>query len=161
MTNKRTRIEVQYADRNTLAPTKAEVVHWVRAALALSAPNESRSLVVRIVGDDESALLNATYRAKQGPTNVLSFPGPDAASYAPGLPLPLGDIAICAPVVVREAQAQGKPAAAHWAHLVVHGLLHLLGYSHEREGHRRRMEVQEIAVLEALKLPDPYAEVAA
>ena len=122
---------------------------------------------VRVVGSAESRRLNARYRGKDRPTNVLSFPpaplpGRMASPPAAHGPRPddesrpLGDLVICAQVVRSEARAQGKPLEAHWAHLVVHGALHLIGYDHEREAEARRMERREIAVLRRLGFDNPY-----
>jgi probable rRNA maturation factor len=110
-------------------------------------------LVVRIVDEAESAALNDRYRGKPEPTNVLSFP----CESPPGLALPhLGDLVICAPVVEREAREQGKPSEAHWAHMLVHGLLHLRGYDHQNEAEAETMEALESAILGQLGYPNPY-----
>lgn len=130
-------------------PSPARLRRWARAALAETARGRDRGeLTVRIVGNAESRRLNRRYRNKDKPTNVLSFPG-----EAPGL---LGDLVICAPVVAREAREQGKAAAAHWAHMVVHGVLHLLGFDHIRPGDAKVMERRERAILARLSFPDPY-----
>ena len=108
-------------------------------------------LSIRIVNEAESAELNAHYRHKQGATNILSFPVP------PGLPeLLLGDLAICAAVVAREAQEQNKSADAHWAHMTVHGVLHLKGYDHEEPAEADAMEALERRILGQLGYADPY-----
>jgi probable rRNA maturation factor len=115
---------------------------------------------VRVVGAAESRRLNKGWRRQDHATNVLSFPAPVARgrAVAAGEPRSLGDLVICAPVLAREARAQGKPKAAHWAHLVVHGSLHLLGFDHERAADACRMERREKRVLAALGFPDPYAD---
>jgi probable rRNA maturation factor len=130
-------------------PSPARLKGWARAAVA-GAPRgrDRRELTLRIVGNAESRTLNRRYRGKDKPTNVLSFP-----SEAPGL---LGDLVICAPVVAREAREQGKAPAAHWAHMVVHGVLHLLGFDHIRPGDAKVMERRERAILARLSFPDPY-----
>ena len=115
-----------------------------------------REIGVRVVGPAESRRLNARYRGKDKPTNVLSFPAAPLPPEASGAAHPLGDLVICAQVVRAEALAQGKPLRAHWAHLVVHGALHLIGYDHEREPDARRMERREITVLRALGFVNPY-----
>lgn len=110
-------------------------------------------LSIRITNRDEAALFNETYRGKSGPTNVLSFtanPPPEAES---GL---LGDIVICAPLVLEEARQQGKDEQAHWSHLIVHGVLHLLGYDHQNETDAAQMEGLETAALARLGFADPY-----
>lgn len=134
-------------------PKPAEFRRWVKAALP-----ESRSeaeLTLRLVGEEEGARLNEMYRHKTGATNVLSFP----FEAPPGVTLPLlGDIVICAPVVAREAREQGKASAAHWAHMTVHGVLHLLGYDHIEPAQAEEMEATERAILAQLGFSDPYAE---
>ncbi len=113
-----------------------------------------QSVVVRITDEDESAELNAAYRGKSGPTNVLSFP-----FEAPtGVPVEhLGDLVICAPLVQREAAEQGKPIEQHLAHLLIHGVLHLLGHDHLTDEEAERMEAIEVQLLARLGMPDPYA----
>lgn len=112
---------------------------------------------MRIVDEAESRALNHRFRDRDAPTNVLSFPAGDDLVLPEGEARPLGDIVLCAPVVEREAALQGKPAGAHWAHLLVHGALHLLGYDHGNDADAAEMEALEIAVLAAGGLPDPYA----
>ena len=124
---------------------------WVEAVLAQR--REPAELVIRLVGEAESRQLNRTYRGKDRPTNVLSFP----FEAPPEVPIPLlGDLVICAPVVAREAREQGKALQAHWAHMVIHGLLHLLGYDHETEEEAQSMESRERELLARLHFPDPY-----
>jgi probable rRNA maturation factor len=116
-------------------------------------------LGIRVVGAAESRRLNARYRGKDKPTNVLSFPPaplPARTSPAQASPRPLGDLVICAQVVRAEARAQRKHLRAHWAHLVVHGALHLIGYDHQRAAEAARMERREVAVLRRLGFADPY-----
>ena len=133
-------------------PALEVFIRWVDAALRDRCPDAE--VFIRIVGEAESAELNGRYRRKAGPTNVLSFP----AGLPAGVPLPaLGDLVICAPVVAREAEAQGKSTEAHWAHMVVHGCLHLLGFDHEREAEAAEMEPLETRILAQLGYPDPYA----
>ena len=135
-------------------PSPARLRQWARAALG----GAKGELTLRIVGAAESRAPNRRFRDKDKPTNVLSFP------YDP-LPRPLsrtrergelGDLVICAPVVNREAREQGKAAAAHWAHMVVHGVLHLRGFDHIRTAEARVMESRERAILARLSFPDPY-----
>ena len=128
-------------------------MRWGQAALN-SRGQATGELTVRIVNEAESSTLNQTYRAKQGPTNVLAFPyQPEIPELADTL---LGDVVICAPVVLREAQQQSKPVNAHWAHLVVHGVLHLLGYDHQQPQQTQIMERLEINILNDLGYPNPY-----
>lgn len=135
-------------------PARAQIVRWVRRAL--SGRRRHAALTVRIVDVPEGAALNARWRGKAGPTNVLSFPASGLEEIAPEQ---LGDIVICAPVVAQEAAAQDKPPEAHWAHLVVHGVLHLLGLDHVNAREARVMEAQEREILASLGFPDPYKEV--
>ena len=150
-------IDVQYGDDLSDAecvdlPNAQKIITWAEAALA--GMRAEAQLTVRIVSSAESAMLNQTYRHKQGATNVLSF----AIENADELPVPLlGDIAVCAPVVEREACEQGKAATAHWAHMVVHGTLHLLGYDHLNDAQAQEMESLEIRILAGLGFPNPYA----
>ena len=147
-------VTVQRAATGAGVPTPAELRKWARAALTANVRGE---LTVRIVTERESAELNGRYRGKAGPTNVLSFRAESPAVEAPGELLPFGDVVICAEVVAREAREQGKPLAAHWAHMVVHGALHLQGYDHENRRDAGIMEARERAVLDDLGFPDPYS----
>lgn len=147
-------VTVQHAAAGAGAPAAAELRKWARAALA---PDVRGELTLRIVGQRESAELNARYRGKAGPTNVLSFPAESPALGSGDELLPYGDVVICADVVAREAREQGKPLAAHWAHMVVHGALHLQGYDHENRRDAGIMEARERALLNDLGFPDPYS----
>ena len=134
-------------------PSPVSFRRWVEAALAGARRRQAAELSIRIVGTREGRTLNRTYRGKDYATNVLSFP----VDLPPGVRLPLlGDIAICAPVVRREAAEQGKPVAHHWAHLTVHGVLHLLGYDHIEDAEAVRMEALETRILKGLGISDPY-----
>jgi len=144
------RVTVQIATRRAGVPHARSFARWANVALARgSARRKSRDteLTIRVVGAAESRKLNRTWRRKDKPTNVLSF-----AAEAPVL----GDLAICAPVVAREAREQGKSPSAHWAHMVVHGVLHLLGYDHENDRDAQRMEAREANILAQLGMPNPY-----
>jgi len=135
------------------APAEGELRHWARAALA-GLRRRSVAVGVRIVGSREGRALNRRYRGKDRPTNVLSFP----FEAPPGTRTDvLGDLVICAPVVRREARAEHKDERAHWAHLVVHGILHLRGYDHDNARAAARMEGREIRILRRLGFPNPYA----
>lgn len=129
------------------------------AAIAPELANQRLSASLLLADDAEVHALNRQWRGKDKPTNVLSFPPaplpPGAAAAGEGRPL--GDLVICAQVVRSEAREQRKPLAAHWAHLVVHGALHLIGYDHEREPEAKRMERREIAVLRRLGFSNPYS----
>ncbi|MEX0429864.1 rRNA maturation RNase YbeY [Spiribacter insolitus] len=133
-------------------PDADDFHHWVAAALA--GRRDDWELAIRLVDEDESRLLNRDYRGHDRPTNVLSFPAELPADVA--LPL-LGDLVICAPVVIREAAGQGKTERAHWAHLTIHGVLHLLGFDHMTSVEAECMEGEERAIMARLGWPDPYA----
>ncbi len=150
------RLDVQRRVR-AWTPRNADIARWAASALGRRAAG--REIGVRVVGPAESRRLNARYRGKDKPTNVLSFPAAPLPAAARGSAHPLGDLVICAQVVRAEALAHGKPLRAHWAHLVVHGALHLIGYDHEREPDARRMERREIAVLRSLGFVNPYRSV--
>ncbi len=145
-------VDLQNASGLTSVPLRRQFKHWAMAAMSSIPSARTRcQLSIRIVDEAESAELNASYRQKQGPTNILSFPVPH------DLPTPLlGDLAICASVVEREAIAQCKQADAHWAHLTVHGVLHLNGYDHAEALTAATMEALEIKILEQLGYNDPY-----
>jgi probable rRNA maturation factor len=139
------------------APTAAQIRTWASAALGRRAAGAE--LAVRVVRAAESKRLNARYRGRNRPTNVLSFPVaqlPATPGGPQGAPRPLGDLVICASVVRDEARQQHKTIKAHWAHLVIHGALHLLGYDHERDEEARRMERREVAVLKRFGITNPY-----
>ena len=149
-----TTVHVSYGLPRKGLPAAASVRRWVEAALA--SQRRAIELAVRYVDSDEGRALNRDYRGKDYATNVLSFP----VELPPGVRSPLlGDLVICAPVVALEALGQDKPLAHHHAHLVVHGVLHLLGMDHERsEIEAEAMEARERAILGRLGIPDPYAE---
>lgn len=126
------------------------------SAARLVFAGEDGELVLRVVDESESALLNERYRGKRGATNVLAF-APGELPVGADEPQPLGDIVICAAVVAREAEQQGKTLEAHWAHMVLHGCLHLKGYDHTDERDAAAMEACERELLTGLGLPDPYA----
>jgi probable rRNA maturation factor len=146
-------VVVQYAvDPPTALPSKKTITIWVKAALA--GRREEAQLTVRIVDEEEGSELNQRWRKRAGPTNVLSFPSTGLERIAPTL---LGDIVICAPVVKREAQHQRKALRAHWAHMVIHGTLHLLGLDHIEEQQALIMEQLETEILGRLGYADPYS----
>lgn len=134
-------------------PEEDDIRHWVTTALAGRTARKEVEVSIRLVDSEEMAGLNRTYRDKSGPTNVLSFP----AGLPEDLELPLlGDIVICAPVVRSEAANQGKDPTAHWAHMTIHGILHLLGYDHLQEEDAADMEALETAILAQLDYANPY-----
>ncbi len=146
-------LDWQIASETNDLPDEGRTLEWAEAALVDRTEGDVQ-LTVRVVDETESAELNGRYRAKQRPTNVLSFP-----FEAPeGIDIPLlGDLVICAPVVVREAAEQGKTPEAHWAHMVVHGCLHLIGYDHIEPADAEVMESLERRILAGLGYSDPYA----
>ena len=144
-------VELQNASTSSALPSEQQFSHWAIAATH----RENAEIVIRVVDEEESADLNGQFRGKSGPTNVLSFPFLAPPGIATDI---LGDILICAPVVEREASEQGKSLQAHWAHMVVHGVLHLQGYDHIDENEAVIMESEEIAILNELGFPDPYRE---
>ena len=147
-------VHLGYAVPRAGIPAPSSFRRWVEAALRGAKRRRPAELSIRIVGADEARALNRDYRGKDYATNVLSF----EAELPPDLKLPLiGDMVICAPVVAREAAEQGKPAHAHWAHLTVHGTLHLLGYDHVVKAEAEAMEALETRILAGLGFADPYA----
>ena len=142
--NPRLALSVQYAVASRGVPTRAQVRKWARAAL-----DRDATITVRIVGQAEARVLNRNYRGKDYATNVLTFVMRETPPYE-------GDLVVCAPVVAREARAQRKEVAAHYAHLIVHGVLHLQGYDHEREVDAQVMEERETQVVTELGYPAPY-----
>jgi probable rRNA maturation factor len=147
------RIAVQCAATARNVPTPARIRQWARATLTSNAASNAR-VTIRIVGQAEGRLLNRSYRNRDYATNVLTFVFRDTPPLE-------GDIALCAPVITREARAQRKTVAAHYAHMVVHGLLHLQGYDHENEKDAAAMERREKALLARFGYPDPYRTAAA
>jgi probable rRNA maturation factor len=156
----KTEVEVQRASRHAGIPGDDEFGAWIEAAIP--AAGAARSVTVRIVDVEESRRLNRDFRGRDAATNVLSF-GADlpgevlAAMRASGVAAPLGDLVICAPLVEAEAADQGKPLRDHWAHLTIHGVLHLLGHDHLEALEARAMERREIELLATLGIADPYA----
>ena len=137
------------------SPTDDAILGWVNHTLThtLSLSEPTPELCIRITDVEESASLNQTHRAESGPTNVLSFPAEIPAETGSGL---LGDLVICAPLVKLEATQQNKLDEAHWAHLVIHGVLHLLGHDHQEPAEAAQMEALEIDLLGHLGFHNPY-----
>ena len=147
-------LEVQFASTSQQLPTEDDFKRWCE--LALRHRSMDSELCIRIVDETEGRELNAQWRNKDYATNVLSFVA-DIPEGILDIPL-LGDLVICAPVVEREAQEQGKPLAAHWAHMVIHGCLHLLGYDHIEDTEAEEMEDLERQLLAKIEYADPYQE---
>jgi len=148
---RRLELDVSYAARRPWVPSSRQLAAWATAALAPR--RRSVVLSVRVVGPARSRSLNAHYRHKDSATNVLSF---DGAGVVPDGRHFLGELVICAAVVAKEAQAQGKTLESHWAHMTVHGVLHLRGFDHERRGEALKMAAKEIQILDRLGFSDPY-----
>ena len=146
-------IEIQTVHQANNLPDEQQIHRWVDAALQ-NHPSDTE-IVVRIVDEQESAELNQQYRHKSGPTNILSFP----VELPEGIELDLlGDLVICAPVLEKEALEQQKVLADHWAHIIIHGVLHLLGYDHIEDDEAEVMESKEISILNTLKIANPYQQ---
>lgn len=148
-------IDIESNSQNQQVPAMADLEHWISVALQ-SQEFVDAEVSVYIVDEDEGQELNAQYRGKDYPTNVLSFPADIAAEV--GVPL-LGDLVVCAPVVAREAQEQGKTLQAHWAHMLVHGTLHLIGFDHIEDDEAETMETLETQIVIGLGYPAPYKDI--
>ena len=153
-------LDLDLAYESAGLPSSDAIQHWIERTIDSQskhpAAKEDAEISIRIVDKAEISELNQQYRNKVGPTNVLSFP----CDLPEGVDVPLlGDIVISAPTVSEEAQAQSKTELAHWAHLLVHGTLHLLGYDHITDEEATEMEQLEIQILQAFGYPDPYAPV--
>jgi probable rRNA maturation factor len=154
-------VDIQVASDSPTIPDAEEIASWVNCVLRDQHKPDASEISIRVVDEAEIAELNESYRNKTGPTNVLSFP----FEAPPGLPEDdaalqdlLGDVIICAPVVAREALEQDKTNKSHWAHMVVHGTLHLLGYDHQTDQQAGEMESLEQQLLSRLDFPNPYQE---
>lgn len=147
-------LELQIASDAKMLPHPAQIREWV--SLTLWQRLDNAELTIRIVDEEESAHLNFQYRNKRGATNVLSFPYKTLPNIKHSI---LGDIVICAPVVAKEAAQQGKSLLSHWAHMVIHGILHLLGFNHELDPEANEMETLETALMIKLGFPPPYGEI--
>ena len=147
-------VEVQYAVPRDGLPAAQDFIDWM--SVVVPEDKQDVAITVRIVGEQESEQLNETYRHKQGSTNVLSFPADIPKEVESNL---LGDLVICVPVVEREAKEQGKDAKAHWAHMVIHGTLHLLGYDHQTKKEAQEMEDIERNILIKIGFNDPYEHI--
>jgi len=146
-------IEIQAIYQANNVPDEQQIQHWID--VALQDHSKDTEIVVRIVDEQESAELNQQYRHKTGPTNILSFP----VEIPEGIELDLlGDLVICAPVLEKEALEQQKALVDHWAHIIIHGVLHLLGYDHITEEEAELMENKEINILETLTIANPYQQ---
>jgi probable rRNA maturation factor len=150
------RVEVQRANPDIIAPDDDFICAWVIRALGAAAANSSAEVSVRVVDADEMRALNRDYRDQDKPTNVLSFPAGQVTGLPEAEPLPVGDIVVCADVVRDEADQQQKALPDHWAHMLVHGTLHLLGFDHEEDAEAAAMETLETRILAEHGVSDPY-----
>ena len=149
-------IEIQNYPTDLMV-SKNQLIMW--ATTALQSQLDSAELTIRLIAADEMQLLNHQYRQQNKPTNVLSFPSEIPAEIMAELELPyLGDIVICPEVLHEESHEQGKEPHFHWAHIVIHGVLHLLGYDHINDNDAEIMQNLEIAILTKLNFPNPYNE---
>lgn len=151
---KKIKVNIQRSSKSPHTPTNQKIRKWVETALA--GKRRRSEVTLRIVNIKESQQLNEKWLRKKGPTNVLSFPADNSGISGHKQ---LGDIILCAPVISREAAQQGKSLVAHWAHMVIHGTLHLIGYDHIKPAEIRKMENLEIKILASLGYANPYNEV--
>lgn len=147
------KLTIENYTKNKNIPTEKQIKFWVKKALNNKKINNIL-LGIRIINSSESAKLNSFYRNKKGSTNVLSFP----YSEQIGRFFYLGDLALCAPLIAKEARDQNKSLHSHWAHLIIHGILHLLGYDHIKDREAKKMEKLETDILKKLGYPDPYID---
>ncbi len=146
-------LDLQIATERDDYPSQQQFQRWVDTVL--TDPSRDDEIVIRLVDEAESAELNRQYRHKQCPTNILSFPFEGPEGYETDL---LGDLVICVPLIAKEAEEQHKLSEHHWAHITIHGVLHLLGYDHIEENEAEEMETLEIKLLNMLNIENPYHE---
>ena len=151
-----TSVDVQIVSVAAGVPSADNIRRWVERAASTVAPGPDAEIAVRVVDEPEMKELNRDYRGQDKPTNVLSFPSGDVDGLPAGVSRSLGDIIVCATVVSREATEQGKTASDHWGHMLVHGVLHLLGHDHMTDSDAEAMEDLEREILADLGIADPY-----
>jgi probable rRNA maturation factor len=151
-------VDVQLAADDESIPTADDIAIWVNRAIDAAGSSSNMEVSVRVVDADEMQQLNSEFRDQDKPTNVLSFPAGDLAGLPDEAERPLGDIVVCATVVADEAQQQGKTQSDHWAHMIVHGTLHLLGFDHESDSDAAKMESLEIHIMTDHGVANPYGE---
>jgi len=151
-----TRVDIQVAVDDEFVPDSDDIEVWVSCAMRAAGRREDADVSVRVVNAAEMQQLNSEFREQDKPTNVLSFPAGDIEGLPSDADVPLGDIVICAEIVRSEAKEQGKTAEAHWAHMVVHGTLHLLGFDHENDSDAATMEGLEVQILTEYGVANPY-----
>ncbi len=144
-------LDIQNVSGSDNLPDNESITKW--AGLALDKQHQDAEITLRVVDINEGQTLNKEWRKKDSATNVLSFPVGEPIEHAPNL---LGDIVVCAPIVEKEAKEQGKSIEAHWAHLIIHGILHLQGYDHESDEEASVMETKEIKILKKAGYTNPY-----
>jgi len=151
-------VDIQIAVDDASVPASDDIAFWVSLAMRAAGRREDADVSVRVVNATEMQQLNGEFREQDKPTNVLSFPAGDIEGLPPDADVPLGDIVVCAEVVRSEAKEQGKTEEAHWAHMVVHGTLHLLGFDHENDSDAATMEGLEVQILTDNGIANPYTE---
>ncbi len=151
-------VDVQFVSTGAYTPSVNDISAWVNSALVVAQHTVGGEVLVRVVDAGEMQVLNSEFRQQDKPTNVLSFPAGEIAGMPGDAVLPLGDVVVCASIVNDEAQQQGKAPADHWAHMIVHGTLHLMGYDHEETMAAAEMEGLEIQALYDYGIANPYGE---
>jgi probable rRNA maturation factor len=151
-------VDVQLAAGDEFIPTADDIAIWVNHAIDAAASPGNMEVSVRVVDADEMQQLNSEFRDQDKPTNVLSFPAGDVTGLPDDTTRPLGDVVVCATVVADEAEQQGKTPRDHWAHMIVHGTLHLLGFDHQSDSGAAEMENLEIQILGSHGIANPYGE---
>lgn len=146
-------LDFQIVSQSKQIPEKTQFQYWVNAVL--SDHSEDSEVVIRVVDEEEMIRSNEQYRGEQGTTNILSFAFEAPKGFDSAL---LGDLLLCAPVIEKEALQQNKPLNHHWAHMIIHGALHLLGYDHVNDTDAQVMEAKEIEILKTIKISNPYQE---
>jgi probable rRNA maturation factor len=151
-------VDVQLASDDASVPVERDIIDWVSRAIDATGHETDAEISVRIVDKAEMQQLNSEYREQDKPTNVLSFPAGEIDGLPAEAGTPLGDIVVCAVIVRDEAELQSKSIADHWAHMMVHGTLHLLGFDHENDRDARKMEGLEVQILADQGIANPYGE---
>lgn len=146
-------VEIQLASKSKFIPDQQQFQNWVDAVL--TDESQHSEIVIRVIDEDEMIEFNQQYRHKSGPTNILSFPFEAPDSVESDL---LGDLLVCAPVIETESKQQNKPLENHWAHIIVHGVLHLIGYDHINDMDAEEMEALEVMILKTITINNPYEE---
>ena len=151
-------VEVQLACDDEYVPAADDIAAWVNRAIDAAGSSSDMEVSVRVVNAAEMQQMNCEFRDQDKSTNVLSFPAGDLAGLPDEAERPLGDIVVCAAVVADEAEQQGKTQTDHWAHMIVHGTLHLLGFDHENDSDAAEMESLEIRIMTDHGVANPYAD---